>query len=231
MRRGRYAEALQRCEEFLSLSIEFGSRQWELIARMNLTSLYIHLGERERAHSMAKLAEKLADEIGSPTGQGEVIALFGRIAEQAGDFDRAAECFRIHLEYCERFRPAGVQGHAQFMVARVEEKRGDTQSALERIELAESGGHLPIRVLASAHLALHGLAEPRAVLELLRSHEERLEALDRLEARFVLFRATGDPECLAAAKSILEDLRAAAPPGHQASLVREVPLHRAIAEA
>jgi tetratricopeptide (TPR) repeat protein len=235
MRRGRYAEALDRCEEFLALSIEFGSRQWELIARMNLSSLFIHLGDRERATSMVEVAGKLAAEIGSPTGQGEVVALSGRIAEQAGDFEQAAKHYATHLEFCERFRPEGVQGHAQFMVARVEQARGHTEAAIERLErareLAEQGGHLPMRILTAAHLATHGLADPGEILELLRGHEERLEALDRMEAHFVLWRATGDTECLAAAKSILEDLKTGAPPEFQAALVREVPLHRAIAEA
>ena len=101
----------------------------------------------------------------------------------------------------------------------------------EARELAEGSEHPPTLVLASAYLALHGQGDAEAALEFLRRNEERIEALDRMEAHFVLWRATGDAECLAAAKSVLEQLRLAAPPECQASLVREVPLHRAIADA
>ena len=235
MRRGRYAESLQRCEEFLALSIEFGSRQWELIARTNLSSLFLHLGDRERARTMVKSAEKLASEIASPMAEGEVLALFGRIAEQEGDFDRAFECYEKHAEFCQRFRPPGVQGHAQLLLGRMDAERGDLESAIahfrEARELAEGGEHPPALVLASAYLALHGHGDAEAALDLLRRNEERIEALDRMEAHFVLWRATGDADCLSAAKSVLEQLRLAAPPECQTSLVREVPLHCAIADA
>ena len=61
--------------------------------------------------------------------------------------------------------------------------------------------------------------------------DQRLEVQARMEARFLLWRATSDPTDLAEAHRLLQHLRDHAPEEYRDTMVENVPPHRDIAAA
>jgi hypothetical protein len=60
-------------------------------------------------------------------------------------------------------------------------------------------------------------------------HEERATHAQRMEARFLLWKATGDRAHLEEAHRLLQEAVAHAPKERREAMLRDVPLHREIA--
>jgi len=65
----------------------------------------------------------------------------------------------------------------------------------------------------------------------LKSHGQRMRVLERMEAHFELYKASGKPEHLAEARRLHEHLLAHAPEACRAAMIGNVALHAEIAEA
>jgi hypothetical protein len=63
------------------------------------------------------------------------------------------------------------------------------------------------------------------------AEEARMSHHERMEARYLLWQATGDAAHLEAAGELLDELRERAPAQYREAMMRAVPLHRAILEA
>ena len=64
----------------------------------------------------------------------------------------------------------------------------------------------------------------------LKSHGKRMRVLDRMEAHFELYKASGKPAHLEEARRLHEHLLAHAPEECRAAMIESVPLHREIQE-
>ena len=62
-------------------------------------------------------------------------------------------------------------------------------------------------------------------------HQSGMAHSERMESRFLLFRATKDPAHLEEAHRLLTHLRDHAPEEYRETMIRNVPLHRDIAAA
>jgi hypothetical protein len=86
-------------------------------------------------------------------------------------------------------------------------------------------------VLARAQLAALPGGDTDAALAALEEHESALGMAEAMQARFLLFRATGDPAHLAAAHEKLTFLRDHVGDAYRESILENVPLHRDIVAA
>ncbi len=85
--------------------------------------------------------------------------------------------------------------------------------------------------LARAHLAALAGGDASAALAALEDHEDGRGMPDAMQARFLLFQATGDPAHLAEAHRRLMFLRDHTGDEYQTSILENVPLHRDIVAA
>ena len=99
------------------------------------------------------------------------------------------------------------------------------------IELAEKSKWYQFGMLAQCWRALLPNGDVEAARKAVAESEDRAEYAQRMEAHFVLWKATGDREQIDTAHSMLEHLREHAPPEYRDSMVANVPLHRDIAAA
>ena len=82
--------------------------------------------------------------------------------------------------------------------------------------------------LVPAYLALHMDENAEAAREALETYDARLDRHVKMEARFVLYEAVGEPADLEEARRLLAGLRESAPEEHRLSMVERIPLHRRI---
>ena len=83
-------------------------------------------------------------------------------------------------------------------------------------------------LVAEAYLTRLPGGDPEPALAALAKYEARVGHGDRMEARYCLWQATRNTTHLDAAHTLLMQLRGHAPEEHRATLVENVPLHRAI---
>ena len=82
---------------------------------------------------------------------------------------------------------------------------------------------------AAVYLAALAAGDAPAAAAALAANDGRIMIRERLEAHWLLGRVTGDPAHLAQARRLLDHLVANAPPECRTAMVRNVPLHRAVA--
>ncbi len=117
------------------------------------------------------------------------------------------------------------------LLARVGRLDEATTHLSEAEEIArEVGAHGPL-VLATCQRALLPDGDAAAATDALAAHEGRLGHGDRMQARFLLWRATSDPAQLAEAHRLLEFARDHAPEEYRETILENVPLHRDIVAA
>ena len=87
------------------------------------------------------------------------------------------------------------------------------------------------RALALCHLAGRPGGDPGRALAALETPGREPGHAEAMEARFLLWRATGDAVHLREARRLLTRLEERAPESLRRTLLERVPLHRAIAEA
>jgi serine/threonine protein kinase/tetratricopeptide (TPR) repeat protein len=227
---GRYEQALVNFERQLSLSREIGFRVGEAIALVNLGPLHAALGQAAHGAEQAEAARGLCREIPWPLGEGYAVHALGAVASLAGDLPLARERW---TEAVALRRALGNRGALALTLAALggalvaqgapDEARAPLAEALVLGRAAEVPGAI---VLAGAHAALLPGADAAEARRDLLTYGSRLHAHERLEAAFALWRASPDPEVLAQARRILDDLVANAPKDARAAMLEKVPLHR-----
>ena len=158
-----------------------------------------------------------------------------RHAERKGNSDEARGLYESALALR---REIGYQkGVADTLIAlgQLDTATGDERGAAARfdeaIALAREFKTTSNLVLAVAHRALLPGGDVAIALEALQKHESSAIHTEKMEARFVLWKATQDAEHLTEAHRLLQELREHAPEEYRDSMVQNVPLHRDIAAA
>ena len=232
---GRFAEAREYVERHLALAQEIGNSFSEAHALANLGLLWHVLGRPLDARKHLERSIVLARELGARRVGGWAVQVLGELAVEQGDAAAAERRFAEALDL--RHAIGSRDGEAETLLARgallarlsrTDEARVSLREALVIArELSLPG----VELLAAAGLATLPGGDADAVLALLRTHEDRAPHIMRMEARFLLWRATRDPAHLAEAKRRLDFLVEHAPPECRESMLANVRLHREIVEA
>ncbi len=232
---GRYAEARTHLERFLSLSREIGFRRGEAIALLDLGPALAVLGDPERALSVLTDSRRVSAEIGVREMEGAAIHGLAAVAEHVGS---TAEAERLYREALATRRAAGDKsGLALTLVAlagvlAARDEHEEARSLLtEALALATEVDAPNEKVLAAARLALLPGGEIAPALATFTAEEARVSTYERMQARYLLWQATGQAAYLDAAYRSLAEMREHAPPASQEAMIRAVALHRAIVEA
>jgi tetratricopeptide (TPR) repeat protein len=221
---GRLSDSQEMSRRCLALARERGYRIWECLATLNLAHVDLTLGRAGRAGDSLEGALTLAREIGDRRLESYALAFLAQI-ETAHRFEDAI-AIRREIEY----RP----GLADDLVesGKHEAARGDAGVATAHLDEALALGRelsLPAVILtAAAHRALLPGGSVDEALSALADHGEHTGLAQRMDARFALWKATGDPAHLEEAHQLLTYLRDNAPEEDRESMIENVPLHSEI---
>jgi tetratricopeptide (TPR) repeat protein len=232
--RGYLARALELYERHVALSREVGYRRGEAVAAINQGSTNLQLGRIETAVSHLRYYLQLAEELSFRRGVSDTLQFLGEAAAEQGDWV-AAE--RLHAEALDAARTTRRPGGEVFVLTslgavldacgRLEEARAASSRAVE-VARAEDASAAPLEALCRLAALGGDVAVASAALS---AQGPRVEVRVRMEAHFLLFRATGDRAHLAEAKRLLDHLVENAPEDCRETMLSNVSLHRAIAAA
>jgi tetratricopeptide (TPR) repeat protein len=232
--KGRYGRALEHFEDDLRIRRETRDRWNEGIALQLLGGLYVVLGAREPARTHLERSLELMDEIGFTWGRVSTVYRLALLRREEG---RAREAEDLLLESEAQSREIGKAisvGEALQALGNLYLEEGRNEEAGARLEeavsVAEKTRSLNLLVAARAHLCLLGW-DPEEVRRLIEEEQHRLYLRYVMEARFLLWKATGRLEDLDAAHRKLGYLVRNAPPAYRESTLEAVALHRRIREA
>ncbi|MHC5044743.1 MAG: serine/threonine-protein kinase [Planctomycetota bacterium] len=228
---GHLAAAREHYESALAVFTEIGTRRPMTNALGNLAELWLLLGNLPRAQDYAERTLALAEEIEFGTLQAWAILTLGQIAWAERDRDRAEPLVKDALE---RVRAIGVPeyvANALLTLAEVAEDDDRKRVLLEEsIAVAEEGGAGGEAAVAGAMLAELG-GDAAAVAAALEEQADAMRGEQRMRARFLLWRATGDRSHLIEAHRLLTHMHDHAPEDCRTPMIENVPLHRDITRA
>jgi len=144
------------------------------------------------------------------------------VAEQEGDLDGAR--LRLHqaLEIFEAIAETEMIGHVYGSLATIARASGRDDDAIRHLDRAIEND------AAVGVLAMRACYEGGDAAAAERELESRMSMPVEMHARYLLYRATGNAEHLAAARASLEKLRENAPEGDREAMLECNRLHRAI---
>jgi tetratricopeptide (TPR) repeat protein len=232
---GRLGEAKSYRERSLAIAREIGERSFEGIALSSLGSLYTKLGDRRRAAELLREARELNEEIRNLRALPETLKGQGELAQVAGDLPSAIGLIEMALSIEEEVsHPKGV-GTSHVLLARVLAECGRLDEseihAREALALGEELGAPDLIALSACLLATLPGGSPEDAAKRVIEIEEQLGAMDRLEARYHLWRATSDEEHLEAAHDLLLRIRSGSPAEYRDTMLEHVPLYRQVRTA
>jgi tetratricopeptide (TPR) repeat protein len=234
-RLGQSARALEFYGRGRELSRELGNRFSESINVGNVGAVLAGLGRNDEAGRCFESQLSLTREVGHRRGEANALAGLAQIAFHGGDADEEERLLELALAVRREIgHRDGVVAALQDLAA-LQQRTGRTDDAAttadEALAIArEVGTHGPILLSSALRASLHG-GDPEAALADLDAHEALADKGDRIQARFLLWQATGDPAHLDRAHVLLLECRDDAPEQDRDSMLENVPLARAIIAA
>jgi serine/threonine protein kinase/tetratricopeptide (TPR) repeat protein len=229
---GRVAESASQYERCAALAAEVGDRETEISAAAARAGSILALGGVDEARVLLERALLRARETGERRAEGDALNGLGECADASGD---AATAEARHREALALRRGAGLRDGvveslvaAARVIARVGREDEARALAVEAATLAREVDAPGAETVAACQSALLPRGDVGAALETFRRDEPRLSHIQRMEARFLLFRATRDKTHLAEGRRLLEELRRHAPGERRETVLTHVPLNRAI---
>ncbi|MHC4469426.1 MAG: serine/threonine-protein kinase [Planctomycetota bacterium] len=234
-RLGRFEKALDGCRKGLTLSREIADRNAESINLDNLACIEAQLGRYDEAREHAELALDISRDVGNKVQEGRGLYRLALIAAETSDAElaerRYEEMLRVREDAGDVVGVAVAHmglGELAASAGRTEEGRRHLLEA--KIKARECGDPAAI-VLAACQLAILPGGDAADAASALDEHEPRLEFVARMQARFQLWKATGDRTHLEEAWRLHRHLVDHAPEEDRESMVENVPLHRDILAA
>jgi len=231
---GRIGEALGYCEQQRDAAREIGDKYVLTVALVNVGNHRVLLGDPEGAYDVLLAALSTSRETRSRLM--EVHALHGIAAlefarSRIGEaLHRAEAALTLSREIAQPAMEADsllLRGSLRREAGDDDAARGDFAAALDIA--AEST--LPYAVVfALSHLAAI-TGEASEALRVFEKERQHLDLTESMEARFLLWQATGDRQHLEDAHQSLSYLRDHAPEKYRETMVKNVPLHRDIMAA
>jgi predicted ATPase len=232
---GRLAEAKEHYERFLAMSREIGNREGEADATGNLGSVFQSLGRLAEAKEHDERYLAISREIGNRNGEEIAQHNLGGVLREEGDAAGSEERYLLCLGICKEIGDRRVAAATHLWLGSLRASRSSVESAQASLtaarDLAQAAGLPGVETLARCELSLLPGGDPSDALSAFTAHEERLSAEDRLDARHLLWRATGDRTHLVAAKRLLDDAVANVDAETRASMLANRRVNREIAAA
>jgi tetratricopeptide (TPR) repeat protein len=232
---GRFEPALEHFAARLSFSREFGDRRGITAAMINLGETLHKCGCLAESRAQLTRALSLSRDLGLRYYETYALQLLAELDADDGDAAAAERGFAAAIAL--RRQIGQKHGEAATLIARGSlfarqgreaEARGDLVAALA---LAQERSDPGMELVAPAWLARLPGGDAGAALAALATHEERAGVQNAMQARFLVWKATGDGAHLEQARRRLAYLVAHAPPAHRESMATNVRLHREIVAA
>ncbi len=232
---GMFARARERYLEANRLSRSIGLRSHEAVSQHNLGETLTVLGDLEGAGERLEAAAALAGEIGARWLLGYVTRARADRVLALGDGPGAAALYGEALAVAREVKSAPLEAEALAGLGRLHAREGRAEEAAARLDeaLAVSrriGESNCLAVAAALRATLPG-GDPTAAAAEVAGLGDRPWHTARMEARWWLWKATGDRSHLAESWRLLRHLRDHAPKEYQETILSGVPLHREIAAA
>jgi len=162
-------------------------------------------------------------------------ALAGGLVEQ-GDLQAAEGLYQEALAHNDRIgsrEENAAIAHLRYgvLLARLEKTDEARTHFEEALAMVTESGAPSERLLSLVHLALLDGGDPAEAVEALREDAKRMEHTSRMEASFLLYKATGDTQYLEAAHDLFIFWVEHAPEQYRETTLTNVRLHRDIMKA
>jgi len=232
---GRLEEARERYERHFAISREIGYRLGEAVATGNLGNVFRSHGRLEEAREHDERYLAISREIGDREGEADALHNLGRALQEEGESAPAgesyAECLALSQEIGVRHLEAAT--HLALGALRVAESdaEGGRASLTTAQDLSAEIGAPGIETHARCHLACLPGGDAQDALSAFTASAEQLSVEERLEARWLLFRATGDRAQLEEAKRLLDEAVANVDEETRESMLTNLRLNREITAA
>jgi tetratricopeptide (TPR) repeat protein len=222
-------------ERCAGLASELGDRATAAGALAAQGAALLGLGAIDESQALLERSLAQAREAGDRTAEGDALHALAECANALGS-EESAE--RLQREALAVRRGAGLRdGAAASLVAlgRLLARTGrddEARAVLDEAAVAARDADAPgAAVVAACSLSLLPGGDAAAAVEAFDREAPRLALAQRVEARYLLFRATGDRAHLVDARNSLERLRANAPEQRRETVLTHVRLHREILTA
>jgi tetratricopeptide (TPR) repeat protein len=232
---GRLDRALEHPERWLAIAREIGDRNCEGNAAGSLGLALKEAGRVEEARAQHERHLEIAKEIGDRLGREHATYALGLLADLEGRADDAERLLEAVVALQRESGHRRGLAYSLLALGRLLASRGRVDPAREALEgarvLARMMGLAGPQALAAVHLALlpgGDVADAKATVA---AHEERLTHAERLEARFLLFRATRERAHLEEAHRLLLVLRDGTPRNLRDAMYGGSPLRREVLAA
>ncbi len=214
---GRLAEAREHFERYLAFSREIGDRRSQINATGGRGDVLLSQGRLAAARAHYERSLALSREIGYRRSEAMALRLLGELMREEGSGHGGEEPLLASLALSEEIglRHLSAQSHLALGLLRAagsgdDGDDGGRASLIAARDLAAEVGAPGVETLARCALAQSAgdaLDAPDAqdALAAFTRNEERLEAGERLRARHLLWKATGDSAHLAEAKRLLDE--------------------------
>ena len=232
---GRLSEAFEHFERTLALSREIGDRNGEALAEVNLGDALHAQGRVAESRDHIDRAVSIGAAIGGRQAEAAARSNLGRFLAHQGRSVEAREQFERSLAL--RRAASDRLGEATACVALGAHliTAGDPGAARETLEtarrLADESGFVVQGVLARCHLARLPGGDVVSAIAAFTEYADHLGSDERREARYLLWKATGDVAHLVAAKRILDEAVAHDGDDIRTSMLTNLPQNREIVEA
>ncbi|MHC5053076.1 MAG: tetratricopeptide repeat protein, partial [Planctomycetota bacterium] len=233
---GRIDEARALHEQARELASWHGDREGAAMASGNLGTLAYGAGHLAAAREHYESALAVFTEIGTRRPMTNALGNLAELWLLLGNLPRAQDYAERTLvkDALERVRAIGVPeyvANALLTLAEVAEDDDRKRVLLEEsIAVAEEGGAGGEAAVAGAMLAELG-GDAAAVAAALEEQADAMRGEQRMRARFLLWRATGDRSHLIEAHRLLTHMHDHAPEDCRTPMIENVPLHRDITRA
>jgi tetratricopeptide (TPR) repeat protein len=237
---GRLPEAQEYFERSLALSREIGDRLGEAVTTGNLGNVFDAQGRLREAQDHYERHLALSREVQYRLGEAFAQHNLGGVLRQKGERAGSEERLLSSLAICEEIghRHLAAVTHLALGSLRAAQSRsdgGDEEGGRESLvaarDLAREVGIPVTETMACCELALLAGGKAEDALATFTEHEERLGAGERLEAHFLLWRATHDRTHLESAKRLLDEELANVPEEYHESMRQNVRINREILAA
>jgi tetratricopeptide (TPR) repeat protein len=222
---GRVEEAMEHYRRAVVLCREIGQRQYEVNVTLNIGSVLRRQGRLDEARDHFERVLSIAREIGSRLAEAGALGHLGDNRRETGDFAGAKEYLLAALAIREQMGDRAGVAAMRLGLAHVLLDAGETE--LGRKLTAEAydaaaalgGAAVETETIARCRLAWLPGGDLAGAERCLAENAERLNSEALLDARWSLWRASGNRAHLEAAKRLLDDAVAKTPEPHRASMV------------
>ena len=228
---GRLVEAREHAERSLSLSRECGNRLAEATARGSLANVFTAEGRLTEAREHLESQLALCREIGDREGAGVAQHNLGHVLRETGEREDAEKRFTQCLQQCAEIGFRHLAAATHLMLGSLRGASGGQPSLAAACDLAHELGAPGWETLARCELALLPGGDAQDAVAAFTANEARLEAEERLEARYLLWRATGERAHLEEAKRLLDEAVAHVDDTTRHSMLTNLRVNRAITAA